>query len=299
MDESNVSRSAEIVHIPESGFGVECRIVPGFPAYAIDTKLRVWSRWSMKKSRTGRGNGFSKGWRLLVDNPSEPTKRPQLVLCRLDSGGSCRRSWMPVRRVAELAFGESLIDICLKRIEDTLGGVECRLVSEFPHYAVSADGEVFSQGRAIIVGHWSRVIPQVHDNGRLYVDLYNGDTRTRRRYFVHRLVLEVFVGACPEGKMCCHKNDVPTDNRVSNLYWGTHKENIRDAFRNNRIKMGTDHHNGRITDDQVVEIRGEYLKLKEKHSKIPNGSLSKIAEKHGIKPCTVYAIGTGRCRKSV
>lgn len=54
----------------------------------------------------------------------------------------------------------------------------------------------------------------------------------RRRRLVQYLVLEVFVGPRPEGLICCHRNDDPTDNRLENLYWGTYSDNARDKVRN-------------------------------------------------------------------
>lgn len=50
-------------------------------------------------------------------------------------------------------------------------------------------------------------------------------------YFVHRLVLEAFVGPCPEGMECCHNNGDPADNRVENLRWDSRTENILDSVR--------------------------------------------------------------------
>lgn len=43
-------------------------------------------------------------------------------------------------------------------------------------------------------------------------------------YSVHRLVLETFVGPCPEGKTCDHINRVRDDNRIENLRWATASE---------------------------------------------------------------------------
>ncbi|UVK63865.1 HNH endonuclease [Gordonia phage LilyPad] len=45
---------------------------------------------------------------------------------------------------------------------------------------------------------------------------------------VHRLVLEAFVGPCPEGMEACHGPYGMLDNRVINLRWDTHSENMKD-----------------------------------------------------------------------
>ena len=39
-------------------------------------------------------------------------------------------------------------------------------------------------------------------------------------FFIHRLVLEAFVGECPEGMKTRHLDGDPANNRLSNLKWG-------------------------------------------------------------------------------
>lgn len=51
---------------------------------------------------------------------------------------------------------------------------------------------------------------------------------------IHCLVLEAFVGPRPTGYHALHANDVPNDNRLENLRWGTPAENAQDAIRNGR-----------------------------------------------------------------
>lgn len=47
---------------------------------------------------------------------------------------------------------------------------------------------------------------------------------------VHHLVLNAFVGQCPEGMECCHNDGDATNNRVENLRWDTKCSNRRDAI---------------------------------------------------------------------
>ena len=72
-------------------------------------------------------------------------------------------------------------------------------------------------------------------SGHLKVDLRRDGERSSR--FVHRLVLEAFVGPCPDGSQCCHWNDVPDDNRLSNLRWDTPSQNLYDCVRNGKHSM--------------------------------------------------------------
>lgn len=49
-------------------------------------------------------------------------------------------------------------------------------------------------------------------------------------FLVHRLVLETFVGPCPENMECLHGDGNKTNNNVDNLRWGTRVENIQDSI---------------------------------------------------------------------
>ena len=49
-----------------------------------------------------------------------------------------------------------------------------------------------------------------------------------RQRFVHRVVLEAFVGPRPEGMECRHLDGNPLNNRLENLCWGTPSENAWD-----------------------------------------------------------------------
>jgi HNH endonuclease/NUMOD4 motif len=45
---------------------------------------------------------------------------------------------------------------------------------------------------------------------------------------MHRLVLEAFVGPCPRGMQCCHKDGNRANNKLENLRWDTQKKNEQD-----------------------------------------------------------------------
>lgn len=58
---------------------------------------------------------------------------------------------------------------------------------------------------------------------------------SHRRVLLHRLVLEAFVGPCPPGCEARHVHDPDRGNcRLSNLAWGTKKENADDRWRQGR-----------------------------------------------------------------
>lgn len=103
-------------------------------------------------------------------------------------------------------------------------------------YEVSSTGRVRSLSRRVEhrdgTDRWldGRILKATADRkGHLYVSLGAGNRR-----WVHRLVIEAFVGPIPEGKMVLHWNDIPGDNRIENLRIGDHRENSADSIRNGR-----------------------------------------------------------------
>lgn len=75
--------------------------------------------------------------------------------------------------------------------------------------------------------------------------------------FIHRCVLEAFVGPCPSGMECCHANGNPLDNRLENLRWDTRRNNIQDAMNAGRIPKGESHYGRKFTEDQIQAIRAQ------------------------------------------
>ena len=98
-----------------------------------------------------------------------------------------------------------------------------RRIPGFPRYCVTKDGEVWS-------GRSRRVLrPSIDKDAYLRVQLWMKGRAYSR--FVHRLVLEAFVGPCPLGMECCHNNGNASDNRLENLRWDSHKANCCDTVR--------------------------------------------------------------------
>ena len=78
-----------------------------------------------------------------------------------------------------------------------------------------------------------------------------------KNVFVHRLVLEAFVGPCPEGMEGCHENGDGTDNRLTNLRWDTHKANHADSVRHGRVRRGELAPSAKLTAYDVLAIRSD------------------------------------------
>lgn len=121
--------------------------------------------------------------------------------------------------------------------------VEYREIAGWPGYIVGTNGRVWScraRGRARgarLTRRWRRVGLRLHPSKRrgypltYYVATLSDGRGGRACRFVHRLVLEAFVGPCPPGMQCRHLDGNSLNNRLSNLCWGTPKENLDDAVR--------------------------------------------------------------------
>lgn len=139
-------------------------------------------------------------------------------------------------------------------------GVRFKDIYGFPGYCVGDDGSVWSTriGHSPRVRPWRKIVGRrCSPSGHLGVTLFSPDGKRHFRY-VHRLVLEVFVGPCPPGMECCHDPDSnPTNNRLDNLRWDTRGANNRDAIRNGGRKYlkGERMPNAKLTDADVLEIR--------------------------------------------
>lgn len=119
-------------------------------------------------------------------------------------------------------------------------------------------------------------------NGYRRVSLQNG--ASRRKVLVHRLVLEAFVGPCPEGQECAHLNGNRVDNRIENLRWCGRKENCSHKALHGTRLAGEQCRLAKLTSKKVAEIRSLQGKMTQ----------GDIAAKFHVDRITVYRIQTGR-----
>ena len=127
-------------------------------------------------------------------------------------------------------------------------------------YQVSDLGRVRSLERVVmmkngisktVIGRILRHSPD--DLGRIRVFLSNQEgVKTIR---VHRLVLEAFVGPCPEGMEGCHNDGDHTNNQPSNLRWDTHYNNVQDMVKHGTSGKGAKNAMAVLSSTQVAKIR--------------------------------------------
>jgi hypothetical protein len=145
-------------------------------------------------------------------------------------------------------------------------GVRFVRVKGFPAYAVGDDGTVWScwkrhgngtRGCRFTLGTvWRKLKPGYGQGGHEWVILSDG-VKPYKRY-VHHLVLLAFVGPRPKGMVCRHTPDrTPTNNRSTNLKWGTRKENHDDMVKDGTRMDSRGECNGqaKLTEKDVLLMR--------------------------------------------
>ncbi len=155
-------------------------------------------------------------------------------------------------------------------------------IPDEPGYQVGVDGSVWSciaKGAKprIIGATWHRLRGWLGSNGYLKINI-GGKT-----HYVHRLVLEVFVGPCPAGMEACHNDGDERNCHLENLRWDTSKANKADTLRHgNRPEGGGA---AILIAQDVREIR----RLRQQGMIMPE-----IAQRFGVGTSTINAILKGR-----
>ena len=97
-----------------------------------------------------------------------------------------------------------------------------------------------------------RILKAWKYNGYLCVNLCGEGKNVKLK--VHRIVAETFIDNPKNKKEVNHINGNKTDNRVENLEWCSHKENIQHAFRTGLRKTGTNATNSKLSVDDINYI---------------------------------------------
>lgn len=133
------------------------------------------------------------------------------------------------------------------------------------HYEVSDHGRVRSLPRKVSLYNpqWGkmqkrqlpgRVLALSLVPGR-YVPVALSKQGTAKTQEVHRLVLEAFVGLCPEGMEGCHNNGDRYDNRLSNLRWDTRANNHADKRKHGTHLSGEKAPGSTISRERLISAK--------------------------------------------
>lgn len=173
-------------------------------------------------------------------------------------------------------------------------------ILEFPGYFAGSDGSIWScwerfypkgkPGAGVRYrpgAAWTRMKTNRIKGGYLEVQLRRDGKSVHA--FIHRLVLMAFVGTAPDGQEAFHVNNIPDDNRLSNLRWATRRENQL-----HRKKFGTDNSGERqggatLTNQQADEVRRRFKVV---------GNKAAVAREFGISRTVAARVIRGETYRS-
>jgi len=99
------------------------------------------------------------------------------------------------------------------------------------YYCVSSDGMIYSCDRVVSGRKVKGRVIRSKNNGSGYWFVVLSRDNKRAQVYVHRLVCEAFLEN-PKEKCCVnHKDGNPGNNRLDNLEWNTHQENVVHGYR--------------------------------------------------------------------
>ena len=167
--------------------------------------------------------------------------------------------------------------------------MERRTIPNYPAYAVSPDGRVWSRWRLSgsprrSDGPWRELKPDVNRKGHSSIQLFS-QAGTKKRVGVHRLVLKTFAGSPRSDQDACHRNGNPSHNALRNLKWCTQRQNCADRTRHGRTRMGQSNPAAKLSPRKVQAIKELYDR---------GLTQTEIARRHGVAQTTVGRILNGR-----
>lgn len=131
-------------------------------------------------------------------------------------------------------------------------GIEVwKKVKGFPNYRVSNLGRV----KSLLHGKIKKFLtPCKIGKTSEYRSVCLSHQGKSRTILVHTIVLNAFIGPCPEGKQCRHKDGNPANNRLDNIYWGTPLKNAIDREMHGRTAWGENAGGAKLDSDFVFAI---------------------------------------------
>lgn len=169
-------------------------------------------------------------------------------------------------------------------------GVAFKPIAGFPGYVVGDDGSVWSSHRRS--SHrppgWYPVRVRSPDDFSRYCRVNiraEGGKGRPKVHYLHHLVLNAFVGPCPDGMECRHHDGKTTNNRLSNLSWGTKSENAEDRRRHGTMPLGSRHPNAKLDELKVRQVK-KLLAAGWTHQS--------IADRFGVTPSIIGRIARGK-----
>lgn len=118
-------------------------------------------------------------------------------------------------------------------------------ITDYPNYMISNLGNVKSLSNNKT--RKEKILKNVKNRGG-YLQVFLSKNGKVKRYYIHRLVAEHFLPNLDYKPEIDHINTNKSDNRVENLRWCSHKENINNLLTKDKMsknKLGIEHPNSK------------------------------------------------------
>lgn len=126
------------------------------------------------------------------------------------------------------------------------------------------------------------------NRGYQQVNIMTGGRRIAVK--IHRAVLEAFVGPCPAGMECRHRDNNPSNNHLTNLAWGTPVENAADRAAHGTQQRGTGVPSAVLTEAGVTALR---------QARANGSTLDQLAARFGVSAVQASRIASGQAWRHV
>lgn len=173
-------------------------------------------------------------------------------------------------------------------LEDLEGEEWKKIPYNEEYYQISTYGRVKSSQKGTV----KILKPSLHNCGYLYVELFNED-RKGKKFKIHQLVAQAFIPNPENKKTVDHRYGVKFDNYFENLFWRTQAENNKAAYDLGLKKSGEGSYQAKLTNEQVLEIRRDYISNDLKYG------ATAFAEKFNVSRNVIYGVVAGKTYKHV
>lgn len=158
-------------------------------------------------------------------------------------------------------------------MSDNIKTQDWKIINGFSNYECSKNGDIRNKQTKWILK------PQIKAKGYAYVNLKSNDNKTSSKQ-VHRLIAKTWIENPENKKTVDHINRIRHDNRVDNLQWATHKEQL-----NNQKQRSINNNRGIWKIDATTNTKLKY------YNTIKEASLDTINKIDGYKNISSCALG--------
>jgi hypothetical protein len=149
----------------------------------------------------------------------------------------------------------------VEKEEPDLTSDEWKELNKCPGYYISINGELYSKnGR---YGKCGYIKPRINKKTKRYeVSLFDKKHK-KHKETISRLVAKAFIPNPDNLPVVRHLDDNPDNNHVSNLAWGTQKDNMQDAIKNKTFRFFTKEDTRNANLVRMRSVKSYNIKTKE------------------------------------